>query len=101
MFGYLANTARGALHGRVWGQFPGPGQLPGNQVGNAYWWTGLLHDGIELLTLIAFFILAFYLIRRLSVRLTSGKAFAILQERYARGEIDHQDYVTRKKELQK
>ena len=99
MLEYLANTARGAIHGRAWGQFPGPG--PGYPANNAYWWTGLVHDGIQLLALIAFFILAFYLIRRLSVRLTSGKAFAILQERYARGEIDHQDYVTRKKELQK
>lgn len=69
-----------------------------------HWWIGLIAMGIKLLIAIAVIVLAVYLIRRLAARgvhasTTYARALDILNERYARGEIDTEDYQTRKKDL--
>ncbi|MDA8222086.1 SHOCT domain-containing protein [Desulfosporosinus sp.] len=74
--------------------------------GSGFWGMGMLGFGIQLVFLIALIGLIIYLFRRMSSHapqrglIGRDRALDVLNERYARGEIDLEEYQIRKKELQ-
>ncbi|MFZ3100675.1 MAG: SHOCT domain-containing protein [Desulfitobacteriaceae bacterium] len=90
-----------------WGNMMG-GWGYGSSVGNGgFWWMGLVGMAFQLIFWVAIIAIGIYLFKRLGdSRTTVGAfgrpdAFDILKERYARGEIDADDYQRRKQDLQK
>lgn len=87
--------------------FPHNLPVPGNGGGvisNGYNIYSLVSMGLHFLTVIAVLLLIVYIVKRLSkfpfpFSRRTDKALELLNERYARGEIDTEDYVTRKKAL--
>ncbi|MHB1652577.1 MAG: SHOCT domain-containing protein [Desulfitobacteriaceae bacterium] len=84
----------------------GPGFYWGNGVNNGYWWAGLIGMAVQLIFWIGLVMLGIYLFRRIgrpgvsfgsSVR--NNASLDILRERYARGEIDSEEYQRRKQNL--
>lgn len=86
-----------------WGY--GPNMMGGAWGGNGYWWMGLLGMLIQALFWIAIIILAVRLFKNLGSRNLVGgyrdSALDILRDRYARGEIDLEEFQRRKHEIQK
>ncbi|MHB1652566.1 MAG: SHOCT domain-containing protein [Desulfitobacteriaceae bacterium] len=92
---------------RGWGNMMG-GWGYGPSVGNGgFWWMGLMGMAIQLIFWVAIIALGIYLFKRMGhSRMTVGSsgrnnALDILKERYARGEIDADDYQHRKQDLLK
>lgn len=88
--------------------FGGWGFNPGFYGGNAFnggpWWMWLLAMGAQLLFWIVLIWVGVYLFRRWSKSQgtrpgDAGSAYNILRERYARGEIDTEEYLRRKQDL--
>lgn len=80
----------------------------GPSVGNGgYWWMGLVGMAFQLIFWVAIIAIGIYLFKRMgSSRMTVGTfgrpdALDILKERYAKGEIDTDEYQRRKQDLQK
>ena len=77
----------------------------GSYYGGGFWGMGILGMGIQLLFWIVLIALIIYLFRRIDSRVhTQGftgqdQALNVLNERYARGEIDLEEYQKRKNEL--
>lgn len=73
--------------------------------GSTFWGMGILGMGIQVLFWIVLIRFLVYLFRRIGSRIPirgfigQDEALNILQERYARGEIDLEEYQKRKKEL--
>ena len=88
-----------------WGY--GPGYNAGYGLNNGYWWTGLIGMAVQLIFWIALILIGVYFFRRLGPRVSSGSfvrndaSLDILRERYARGEIDSEEYERRKQNLQR
>ncbi|MDP4128305.1 MAG: SHOCT domain-containing protein [Bacillota bacterium] len=86
------------------GNFPVPkggNAILNNGSINIYSWVNL---GLHFLTVIAVILLVAYFFKRLTMypsilSRNSNKALEILNERYARGEIDTEEFKTRKKTL--
>lgn len=80
---------------------------PGTMMGYGYGWGGwgIVHAVFWLVTLLAIIVIALTLVRRPGSGDADGKdtppptALEILDERYARGEIDREDYLQRKKDI--
>ena len=71
----------------------------------ANWWLMLIGMAIHLLFWLGIFILAYRFLKHLSLRhgvnkAVESQAMRILRERYAKGEIDTEDFNTRKKDLE-
>lgn len=77
---------------------------PGWNMGD-YWWIGLLGMILQLLFWGGIIYLAYRLIKGMSRPQFEGRSsdncINILKERYARGEIDLEEYNTRKRELER
>ena len=80
----------------------------GGLFGNGFWGMGLLGMGINLVIWILLIALIIYLFRKLFGTGFRKPAFSgrdeslnILRERYARGEIDTEEYERRKQDLQR
>ncbi|MDA8227663.1 MAG: SHOCT domain-containing protein [Desulfitobacterium hafniense] len=77
----------------------------GSHYGGGFWGMGILGMGIQLLFWIVLIALIIYLFRRIGSRVhTRGfigqdQALNVLNERYACGEIELEEYQKRKKEL--
>jgi putative membrane protein len=75
--------------------------------GVGYWWMGLIMMLVQILFWGGIIFLAFRLFRHLGMRQSiatstgNNNALDILRERYARGEIDSEEFQRRKEELQK
>ncbi len=85
----------------------GPGFYWGNGLNGGYWWMGLVGLGVQLIFWIALILLGVYLFRQLVRPGVSSGSFVrndasldILRERFARGEIDSEEYQRRKQNLQ-
>lgn len=83
-----------------------PGFFWGNGFNGGYWWMGLAGMAIQIIFWIAVILLGVYFFRRLGRPGISSGSFAfndtsmdILRERYARGDIDLEEYQKRKEEL--
>ena len=74
------------------------------------WWPGLIHELVPLLFLAAFVLLAVWAVRRITderrlvaaAPVTPGAADSAIQElrlRYARGELDRDEFVQRVRDL--
>lgn len=81
---------------------------PGNSwmMGGNYWWMGLIGMVIQLLFWIGIIYLAVRLLRTYLPRNNTpakieDNALSIVRERYARGEIDSEQYNKLKQELEK
>lgn len=87
------------MHG--WGGYGAYGAY-----GGGYWWMGLIGMAVQMIFWIGLFVLGVYLFRRLSKNAPNetgaqgGVALDILRERYARGEIDTEEYNHRRDILQ-
>lgn len=70
-----------------------------------YWWMGLVAMLIQILFWGGIIYLIFRLFKNYSSPNTSGKdndsSLSIIRERYAKGEIDLEEFNTRKQELEK
>jgi len=93
---------------RGWGQGYGCGYGYGlfSGYGGGYGWTGLIGLGIQLLSWALLIAVGVAIFRWVGKRIpavgssnTSGDALNILGERYARGEIDKDEYLSRRKDL--
>lgn len=78
--------------------------LYGYSGNGGFWWMGLVGMAVQLIFWIIVISLGVYLFRRYSPRSSSGNrgfenAVGLLQERYARGEIDSEEYQRRKADL--
>jgi putative membrane protein len=74
------------------------------QAGN-YWWLGLASMAMYLLFWAVVIIIAFTLFKKYIVRMNHPKdsidtAMSILRERYAKGEIDAEEYKLKKADLE-
>lgn len=88
-------------NGMGWGFGSGFNGYAGN---GSYWWMGLVGMAIQLIFWIIIISLGVFLFRRYAPRPVSGShssdnALGQLQERYARGEIDSEEYKRRKADL--
>lgn len=77
----------------------------GTYGGGGYWWMGLIGMAIQMIFWVGLFVLGVYLFRRIGKHdpnETGGRedALDILRERYARGEIDTEEYNRRRDILQ-
>ena len=87
----------------MWGTY-GYGNFPGMWGYGSGWWM-LFHGLIWLVFLVVFVIAAVALIRYLwragggGAGRSAGSALRILEERYARGEIDREEFLQRKRDL--
>ena len=84
----------------------GPGFYWGNGINSGYGWMGLIGMAIQLIFWIALILLGVYLFRHFVRPGGSSSSFVrndtsldILRERYARGEVDLEEYQKRKEEL--
>ncbi|GAB6151320.1 SHOCT domain-containing protein [Desulfosporosinus burensis] len=73
--------------------------------GGGYWWMGLIGMAIQMIFWVGLFVLGVYLFRRIGKHAPNetgdrGNALDILRERYARGEIDTEEYHRRRDILQ-
>ncbi|HZW83214.1 MAG TPA: SHOCT domain-containing protein [Candidatus Deferrimicrobium sp.] len=82
------------------------GHLGGLASTGGYWWVGLVAMAIKFVFWIVIVVLAYRVVKSLAVnyhhtkRLEDNKALTILRERYAKGEIDTEEFNTRKNALQ-
>ena len=83
-----------------------PGFYWGSGINSGFWWMGLINMAIQLIFWIALIMIGVYFFRRLVRPGVSSGSFArndasldILRERYARGEVDLEEYQKRKEEL--
>lgn len=88
--------------GHMWGYGYGNG-LVGN--GN-YWWMGLIGMALQLIFWIALIVIGVKLFRNYSTKTPvshyiQDNSMNILRERYAKGEIDSEEYQRRKDDLSK
>lgn len=88
-----------------WGYGPGMGGYYAAG-GNNFWWGGILGMAMQLIFWVAIIALGVYLFRRYGSRVgvnapRNGSALDILRERYARGEIEKDEYDRRKDDLLK
>jgi putative membrane protein len=79
----------------------GGGAVAGSGAISIYSWVDL---GLRFLIIVAVILLIAYIFKRLTKQPfifshSTNKAFELLNERYARGEIDTEEYETRKKAL--
>lgn len=84
-----------------WGFGNGFYGYPGN---GGFWWMGLVGMAVQLIFWIIIISLGIFLFRRYSPRPSNSShgfnnALNLLQERYARGEIDSDEYQRRKADL--
>jgi len=73
--------------------------------GGGYWWMGLIGMAVQMIFWIGLFVLGVYLFRRIGKHAPietgdRGGALDILRERYARGEIDTEEFNRRRDILQ-
>lgn len=85
-----------------WGYGYGPN---GWMMNGGYWWVGIIMMLVQVLFWVGIIFLAVRLIRHLSSRphgnrYMSDSALDILRDRYAKGEIDSDEFNRRKKDLQ-
>ncbi|MDI6877898.1 MAG: SHOCT domain-containing protein [Desulfitobacteriaceae bacterium] len=92
--------------GNMWG-YGGYSGYGNGLLGNGnYWWMGLIGMALQLAFWIALIVIGVKLFRNYSSRTTVGhytrdnNPLDILRERYARGEIDAEEYQRRKNDLQ-
>ncbi len=78
-----------------WGYFGGPGFL----TTGGGWWLAFAAGRVLFFALIVYAIVKF--VNRREKYVTHSDAIRILEERYARGELDETDYVQRKAILKK
>lgn len=89
-----------------WGYGPGMGGYYAAG-GNGYWWAGILGMAMQLIFWVAIIAFGVYLFRRYGSRVgvntsrNGSSALDILRERYARGEIERDEYERRKDDLLK
>ena len=88
--------------GPVYGYGYGTGLASG--FGGGYWWNGLIVLGIQLIPLILLIAVGVALFRWIGKRIpttpnSTGNVMIIASERYARGEINKDDYMNLKKTL--
>lgn len=89
-----------------WGWGYGPGY--GHGYFGGYWWMGMIMMVIQVLFWGAVIYFGIHLFRSYNSRISTGNAGSyarldpmdILRERYARGEIDAEEYRRRKEDLQ-
>ncbi|MDA8228613.1 MAG: SHOCT domain-containing protein [Desulfitobacterium hafniense] len=82
----------------------GYGPWTNGSFGGGYWWMGLLGMAVQMLFWVGLIVLGVYLFRRVGnngrVSFNGGnEALEILKERYARGEIDTEEFSRRKEDL--
>lgn len=87
----------------MWGWGYGP---YGGTYGANFWWMGIAGLLMQLIFWVAIISFGIYLYRRYSHRIPTGgfdsrNPLTILRERYARGEIDSEEYHRRKQDLEK
>ncbi|GAB6171826.1 hypothetical protein JCM15765_13040 [Paradesulfitobacterium aromaticivorans] len=87
-----------------WGYGPG---VNGYGYSGGYWWMGLLGMAFQLIFWLALIGIGVYFYRRYANRIPTGtgtfgrsNALDILRERYARGEIDAEEYQRRRQDLE-
>lgn len=90
--------------GNMMGGWGGPGYNAG-AYGGGYWWMGLMGMAMQAVFWVAIIALGIYLFRRYGSRIPAGPsrhpdALDILRERYAKGEIEPEEFQRRKKELE-
>lgn len=98
------NHFGGSFGGSFNHSFPIPNSAGGGVASNGLNIYTLVGMGLHFLTVIALFLLIFYFIRRITKHPLpfcqhTDKALELLNERFARGEIDTEDYVIRRKAL--
>ncbi|WP_434510471.1 SHOCT domain-containing protein [Desulfitobacterium sp. AusDCA] len=76
----------------------------GNYGSGNYWWMGLIGMALQFVFWIAIIAIVWGLIKRFGFNGSGGhansdKALVILSERFARGEIDSEEYTRRKESL--
>ncbi|GAB6171827.1 SHOCT domain-containing protein [Paradesulfitobacterium aromaticivorans] len=81
-----------------------PGFYGSNVVNGGPWWVWLIAMGAHLLFWVVLIGVAVYLFRRFSSTagtrtIAADNAFSLLRERFARGEIDTEEYLRRKQDL--
>lgn len=86
-----------------WGNMMG-GYGPGYYGNGNYWWMGLMGSVIPLVLLIAVVAIVWHFVRKNNSHISVGhspnnNALDILRERYAKGEIDSEEYTRRKENL--
>lgn len=81
----------------------GYGPWSNNYWGSGFWWMGLIGMLVQLLFWIGLIAIGYYLVRRISYRsrpyTQRDEAMEILRQRYARSEINEEEYVRLKKDL--
>lgn len=83
----------------------GLGNYGGYMMQGGYWWVGLIFLAAKVILLILAVYLAVKFYRKYDGKYTSSKpttdtAMQVLRERYARGEIDSDEYNRRKADLE-
>lgn len=89
-----------------WGMMGGygPGYYGNYGTGN-YWWMGLIGMVLQVIFWIAVIVIVWRLVRKNSFNRSGSpshredNALSILRERYAKGEIDTEEYTRRKEDL--
>ena len=84
----------------------GYGSALASGAGGGYWWTGLIGLGIQLLFWIAIIAVGVAVFRWLGRRIpaagsANSDALGIISERYARGEINQEEYLSLRQDLLK
>jgi putative membrane protein len=97
-------------YGMMGGWGPGFGYGYGSNFASGYsggyWWTGLIGLGIQLLSWILIIAVGVAIFRWIGKRIpassnpyTTGDALSIISERYARGEINKNEYMSLRKDI--
>ena len=81
----------------------GYGPWSNNFWGSGFWWMGLIGILVQLLFWIGLIAIVYNLVRRISHRsrpyYQRDEAMEILRERYAKGEINDEEFIRLKKDL--
>jgi putative membrane protein len=87
---------------RMHGWIHGPGRFPAREFTD-WMWIGFAQALVWLLVVAAAILLVAWLLRRLSrerAPVTTNRARAILDERYARGELTRDEYLAMRRDLE-
>jgi len=101
MKGAISVMMGGWGHGSFGGMMNG--RMPGGMMSGDFWWMGLIGMVIQLLFWDVIVVIAIRLFKKLHSRShpNETRAIDILRERYAKGEIDTDEFNRRKTELQR